>query len=330
MSKNKNKNKNKDKNKKEKKEILNQSEKDVWRKIAIFLIIFFPYSLYLFLFKTKVPKWIKGFTIAIFIGLSFFAFDTVAYPDRVHNEVVFNNIRELKSKEDLPIGEVYHVDKNREFKYEDNEYMSFNIYDVKNMYYGIFEISEYNKDYNLVYLYRMDIEEKIIYNKNHFDEFAKIHPIIMEEILSNSQFYNFKNIKALTEVEEKDLFFNSKLQTIDILDEEVRFEFNEFGVIEYKSKSGNIDSIENHNPLLDTNFKSVYTVISRNFQDDFDIVGYNYYNGVHAFNLEVGNSKYVVEYYYGEGASLQSIDEEDVYMKFLKDYYGLKEISDVE
>ena len=314
---------------KNKKEIYNKEEKDVWKKIALFLIIFFPYALYLFLFKTKVANWIKAFIVAIFIILSFFVLDTVIYPDRVHNEVVFNNINELKSKGELLINEVYHIDKNREFKYKDNEYMSFNIYDISNMYYGIFEISEYNKDYDLVYLYRMDIKEKIVYDKNHFDEFDKIHPIIMVEILSNNQFYNFKKIKVLTDIEENDLFFNSKFQTINILDEEVRFEFNEFGVVEYKSKSGNIDSIEIQNPLLNTNFKSVYKVISRNFQDNFDIVGYNYYNGVHAFNLEVGKNKYVVEYYFGKGASLQSIDEENVYMKFLSDYYNLKTTSSV-
>lgn len=299
----------------------NNEEKEVWKKIFMFTILFPPYALYLFLFKTKTSKYVK-IIIVFFLGIIlFFVVDTVRYPDRIHNEVVFEEISNLKKTKEININSVYYIDKRKEFEYQNNEYLSFNIFDENNMYYGIFEVKEYNKNYNLVYLYRLDKKEEILYDENKFIEFKEVHPIIFTEILTNDDLQNCEKISVVGDVEEKELFFNTKKQTLNMLGEDVVFKFNEFGVISYESKTGNIKSYKEENTLMTTNFTSVYKMIFKNFQDKFELVGYNYYNGKHVFNLEVGNNKYIIEYYYGQGVSLQSIEEEDLYMNFLNEYY---------
>lgn len=313
--------KNKNKKVKVDKSIKEKTDGDVWKKIFLFLILFFPYAIYLFLFKTKVSVYIKSIVVTILAFLTVLVVDMTMYPNRVHNEVILQELNTEKANNEIAIGEVYHIEKRKHFKYKDSEYISAIVFDPMNMYYSVFDVVDYNKNYDLVYLYKLDMSEDIVYDKNRFAEFKEVHPIVLEEILTNTQFIEFKDIKDIKKVVEDDLFYNTKSQTLSILDEVVTFEFNEFGVVSFKSKSGNLSSEDIFNPLLNTEFNSVYTVINRNFGEKFDIVGYNYYNGIHSFNVEVGKSKYVVEYYYGEGASLQSIDDEKVYMDFLKSMY---------
>ena len=95
------------------KKIVNNNSKDVWRKIALFMIIFFPYALYLFLFKTNISKYIKGLVV-IFSGLLLFIVaDAVYYPNRVHDEIIYDSIQKMKSDDIISIGTVYNLEKRK-------------------------------------------------------------------------------------------------------------------------------------------------------------------------------------------------------------------------
>ena len=56
---------------------LKNEERIIWNKIMLFSIIFLPYALYLFLFKTKVSKYIKAIVVIILSIALFFIYDTV-------------------------------------------------------------------------------------------------------------------------------------------------------------------------------------------------------------------------------------------------------------
>ena len=118
---------------------------------------------------------------------------------------------------------IYNIEKRDRFEYKDVEYMSYNLYDEYDMYYGIFEIKEYNKEYELVYLYRLSNESEIVYDSNAFVEFDKIHPIVFVHILTDENFPMFKNIDAVGNIEIKDIFKNNKYQTITIENENISF-----------------------------------------------------------------------------------------------------------
>lgn len=314
------KNKKKSAKKIEKVEFNNKEDIIIWRKIIIFSIIFFPYALYLFLFKTNISKYIKAVVVVFLSILMFFVVDTVKNPNRVYNEIAFEEINKFsKANADLNIGEVHTLDKVDNFMYKENEYIVFNLTDDNSMYYGIFKIEKYNKKYEMSFLYKLETKESILYDKGEFDKFKNIHPIVFVELLSNSDFEQIDKILNVDKVKEDDMFFNDKYQTIKTSNDEITFKFNEFGIIEYKSK--NLNKKYNVNPLKALNFKAVDTVLYNNFKDDYKIVGYNYYNGTHAFNVIVGDTKYIVEYYIGHGASLQSVENEAKYMKFLKEIY---------
>lgn len=309
-------------------EVKNDNEKDVWKKILLFMIILFPYALYLFLFKTKVSKYIKAFVILLVSILLIIVADTIRYPDRVHDEIIFSNIKEFKLENKIDdIGTVYDVEKRTVFKYEDNEYMVYNLYDEYSMYYGIFKVEEYNKKYTLVYLYRLNNESNLVYSNDTFSRFDKIHPIIFVHILTDTNFSTFKIIDNVSDINKKDIFENDKYQTIKIDDNKINFKFNDYGVIEYTSKSNALEYSAEVNPLMNTKFKSVYKVLRRNFQDDYKIVGFTYYDIMPVFNILVGDSKYIVQYYYKEGASLRSIDNEEEYFEHLEERYEINSLN---
>ena len=322
-------NKQKASNTENKNKDIDLEDKKIWKKIFIFSIIFFPYSLYLFLFKTKVSKYIKGIVVMIFMILSFFVFDAVKYPDRVHNEVVFKNIQSLKENDKIDLGKVYYVNKRDLFAYKDKEYISYILYDEMGMYYGIFDIVEYNKNYELVYLYNMMSDEIVDLKRDDFIKFSKIHPIVFVEMLKNKNISEFEEISKISQISDiniKNWFENTKYQEIYIGNRLFVSEFNDFGVISIKSKNGDIEYNTDVNSLLTLDFSSVYKVLSRNFGDKYKIVGYTYVDMNHIFNVLVGDTKYIVKYVYGEGASLQSIDNEDVYFESMKEIYEINNI----
>lgn len=290
----------------------------IWRKIAIFSIIFLPYAIYLFLFKTKVQSYIKALVVVVLSILLFLIFDTVKYPNRVHNEIAFKNIQELSVSHETNLQNVFHIEKKDNFKYRNNEYITYHIYDDISLYYGIFKVEEYNKNYNLVYLYDMIDNSIVDVNNNDFNDFIDIHPVVFVEIIKNSILYNYKKITSISNITEKDSFNNNKYQTLNIDDKEITFEFNQYGVISFKSKDDSVEYYNEIEPLKTSEFSSVYKVLSKNFGNNYNIVGYTYYNLTPVFNVLVGDEKYIVRYYYGKGASLQNIDNEDVYFESLK------------
>lgn len=305
----------------------NNEDKEIWKKIFLFMIILFPYALYLFLFKTKVSKYIKAFVVLLISILLIVVFDTVRYPDRIHDEIVFSHIQKVKSESVVDVGTVYNVEKKVIFEYKGNEYIAYNLYDESDMYYGIFKIKDYSKDYDLVYLYRLSNEFELVYSDNTFLEFNKIHPIVFVHMLTDTNLYTFKKISDASEISINDIFENDKYQTISIDNNEINFRFNDYGVIEYASKSKDVEYNAQTNPLMNTEFKTVYKVLRRNFQDEYKIVGFSYYDIMPVFNIMVGDSKYIVQYYYGEGASLKSIDSEKEYFEFLKEKYNVNSLN---
>ena len=294
----------------------------VWRKILLFSVLFPPYALYLFLLKTKVKLWIKTVIVVLVSVVVFLILDIGINPNRVHNEVMYNEIIEEKSKGNINIGDVYFLNKRKDVLYEDKKYLTSYMYDENDMYFGIFEIIDYNKNYDLKYLYKLDSHEKLVYGGDFLKEFSGVHPFVIEEILTNEAFDSIKKeIRGVNKVVEKNLFYNDKTQVVEFSNSRVVFKFNDFGVFEYSSSDKSILSEDIVNGLYYSEFGSVYDVLYRNFKDKYEIVGYNYYRGIHSFNIIVGDTKYVVEYIYGKGASLQSIDDEKIYMSYLKAFY---------
>lgn len=303
-------------------DISKEDKLKVWKKILLFSVIFPPYAIYLFLFKTNVVLWVKVLAVVIISMILMLILDVGLNPNRVHNEVMYQEILEEKSIGNIDIGDVYLIEKRNDFKYKEKEYLSSVMYDENNMYFAVFESLEYNKKYSLSYLYKLDSYEDVLYGGELFKEFGNVHPFVIEEILSNEdfKFLALEKVKG-SEISEPNLFYNNKSQFVSFSNVEIKFVFNDYGVIKYSSKDGLIESEDIPDRLYNTQFSSVYDVLYRNFGDDYNIVGYNYYKGIHSFNIEVGDTKYIVEYIYGKGASLQSIDDESIYMSYLKTFY---------
>ena len=135
----------------------------------------------------------------------------------------------------------------------------------------------------------------------------------------------FLQIQKVEDIKCHDYFENNKYQTIVIDNKEITFEFNLYGVNSFKSKDNSIDYVNTENPLMLSEFESVYKVLFRNFKDKYKIVGFDYFNLTPVFNVLVGDTKYAVKYYYGEGASLQSIDDENIYSASLKEVYKIND-----
>ena len=125
-----------------------REDRDVLRRVPFWILFFFPYGIYLLLFKTKVNKLIK---VLVTIAIAFFSIiglDIALYPNRVYD----NTCKESYNKfvlehEDLKLREPLYASKTSDFKLGDKVYFAFNIYDSLDMYYGIFEINNYHKDY---------------------------------------------------------------------------------------------------------------------------------------------------------------------------------------
>lgn len=297
----------------------------VWKKIMIFSIIFLPYAIYLFLFKTKTSKYIKAIVV-IFLSIAlFFIYDTVKYPNRVHNELAYKNIQEISISKDIELNNVFHIEKKKNFNYKQREYITYHIYDEDSVYYGIFEIEEYNKKYELKYLYDFMRNKEINLHTNEFKEFKNINPVVFVEIITNNMLSGFKNIQKVEDIKCNDFFENNKYQNIVIDNKEITFEFNLYGVNSFKSKDSSVEYINEENPLTLSEFESVYKVLFRNFKDKYKIVGFDYFNLSPIFNVLVGDTKYAVKYYYGKGASLQSIDDEEIYLNSLKEIYKIND-----
>lgn len=300
-------------------------ERIIWKKIMLFSIIFLPYALYLFLFKTKVSKYIKAIVVIILSIALFFIYDTVKYPNRVHNELAYKNIQELSLDKDIELNNVFHIEKKKIFNYKQKEYITYHIYDEDSVYYGIFKIEDYNKKYELKYLYDFMRNKEIDLNTNEFKEFKNINPIVFTEIITNSILSSFKKIQKVEGIECNDYFKNNKYQTIVIDNKEITFEFNLYGVNSFKSRDNSVEYVNTENPLMLSEFESVYKVLFRNFKDKYKIVGFDYFNLTPVFNVLIGDTKYAVKYYYGEGASLQSIDDEEIYYNSLKDIHKIND-----
>lgn len=300
---------------------INKNNSMVWKKILLFFVICPPYSLYLFLFKTKSSKIIKGIIVIIALLISLLVVDTIIHPNRVYDEIALEQINKLKLNKTISVGEVYNINKKNQFIYKDVEYISYYMYDEAEMYYVLFEVVEYNKEYKLVNLSTLSDTYHTLY-ENKFKEYNNIHPIILEHLLSeNNNLLN--NIIEVGDIEIKDIFYNNKTQVLTYDKYDITFEFNDFGIVQYKSNTEDIEYIAKDNPLYNTNFKTVYKILSKNFNNKYDIVGFFYFDRTPIFHVVVGDNKYMVQYYYGEGASLKSIDDEKLYYNSLEKKYNL-------
>lgn len=277
--------------------------------------------MYLFLFKTNVSKIIKALVVLVVSILAFLVFDTVKYPNRVYNEEAYAALLDINEDIGFNPKDIYMVDKNYIFEYKNKSYISFNMYDLESMYYVIFNISK-SGDYVLSYVYKLDNKEQMLYTDNSFDKFNNINPIIFIHLIRNNQDYILDDVDRVEVVQEEDLFLNTKVQEIYMTNgDSLYVEFSEFGVSKVKMSDNSIDEQYDINYLVSKNFKTVNKLILKRFGDDYKIVGYNYYDSIHGFNLITEDGKYVVEYTYGYGASLEYITNEKQYKEFLSNFY---------
>lgn len=296
----------------------------IWRKILLFLVLFFPYSLYLFIFKTKVNKVIKGIIIGFFIVILILCVDVALYPNRVYNEVAVKTFNEVIVDKNIDVEEAILSDKRSSFFIGENHYFGFNIYSRYSMYYTIFKANNLNKDYELAYISRLDMTDELIYIEEEFKKFKDVDPVIFTHMLSSYD-YNYGNeIKKVENEEYKEYFYDIKTQKIITDNGTYIFKYNDLNVI----NCTNVDKNNNEHLIFEvsdnlnfyTPFNIVYNLLRDNFGDNFEIVGYNYLPITHCFNVVVGNVYYVVEYEYGVGASLERLGNIDAYKEYLNGF----------
>lgn len=291
------------------------------KKIPFWLIVFFPYALYLILFKTKINKFVKFIVLSIFIFISILFADISLNPNRVYNDVGLTSYNLfVEENKDLKLDKAKYVNKNNHFKIDDQMYFSFSIYDSLNMYYGLFEINDYNKDYRLVSLYDTDYNFSNIYATDDFKNVKEIHPIVLNFILSNNvSNIRLENISKLSDVEEIDLFENITRQEVKINNKTYDFEFNDFNVTSIKYEGELIYESSNHNILKSNTSSSVLELLNKNFDSNYELVGYNYINSEHYYNLTVGSSMYCIRHYPGKDIELLSILDKDTFLESISD-----------
>lgn len=298
-----------------------REDKDVLKKIPFWMIIFFPYALYLFFFKTKVRKIFKVI-VAIFFAFVLILFTDIAKnPNRVYNQVAKESYNAfVLDNTELELEECLYANKNNHFKINDDMYFSFTIYDKLNMYYGLFKIDNYNKDYKLVSLYDVDYNFNNIYSIGEFEKVKDIHPVILNFIMANNTSVSFDKISKITDVEESDLFTNIISQDVMIDNKSYHFEFNDFEVVNIR-ESGNEDSLYSldlHSSLSRYLSDGTRDLLFKNFKSNYKLVGYNYLNNEHYYNLLVGDEFYCIKYYPGYNIDLMLVSDKEEFASHLE------------
>lgn len=302
-----------------------QSREDLrqLQRSLFWILLFPPYGIYILLFKTKISKVKKIIVGIITVLMLVLVIDISLYPNRVYDSVALKSYNKFAVEHDeLNISEAREVYKKNHFKINDTMYFSFLVYDQKYMYYSIFEVEDYNKDYNIEYLYKVDFSEKPIYCSQDFKKYEDINPIVLDFLLSNSNMdFSFKPIKSI----EDDLFFNFQNQDIIINGKMYTFEFTDMEVISIIEDKDEIYRID-EKLRYKLPYKPIYDILFKNFEDKYQIVGYNYIYGSHNLNIKFIDKEYVVEYIPGYGATLKSIDDKSLYINDLKRIYDLEDI----
>lgn len=297
-----------------------REDRDVLRRVPFWILFFFPYGIYLLLFKTKVNKLIK---VLVTIAIAFFSIiglDIALYPNRVYD----NTCKESYNKfvlehEDLKLREPLYASKTSDFKLGDKVYFAFNIYDSLDMYYGIFEINNYHKDYKLVSLYDVDYDFSNVYTSKEFERVKEIHPVVLSFILSTQKDFNLNDISKETEVKEDDAFYNVINQELKIKNKVYSFEFNDFAVVKVTEKATNKvlfetvfeKSFDNYIPQI------VRGLLEKNFNSNYKVTGYNYLNNTHYFHINVADKNYTVKYLPGVNAELLLVEDLDEFKSYL-------------
>lgn len=297
----------------------NREDKNVFKKILFWMILFFPYALYLLIFKTKIKKIYKIVITILFIVLTILFIDVSLYPNRVYDKVAKETYIEFINKNtDLELEEPLYASKSSHFQIGNQMYFTFNIYDKLNMYNGIFEVKDFNKNYKLVSLYDIDYNFSNIYSQGIFKDLTEIHPAIISFLFGNNNNLKIKDITNFSKIYEEDLFENVLYQDIMIKEELYSFELNDFTVFKVKNKDKEIYSLDLSNSFRLYSPQSVRKILNKNFKSNYSFVGYNYFNSKHMFNVKVGDKNYTVEYLPGVESRLLSITDLDEFTSHLE------------
>lgn len=297
-----------------------REDRDVLRRVPFWILFFFPYGIYLLLFKTKVNKLIK---VLVTIAIAFFSIiglDIALYPNRVYD----NTCKESYNKfvlehEDLKLREPLYASKTSDFKLGDKVYFAFNIYDSLDMYYGIFEINNYHKDYKLVSLYDVDYDFSNVYTSKEFEGVKEIHPVVLSFILSSQKDFDLSAMSKETDVKEDDVFCNTINQELKVKDKVYSFEFNDFTVTKVVEKATDKvlfetsfeESFNNYMPQI------VRNMLEKDFNSSYKVVGYNYFNNGHYYHINVADKNYTVKYLPGVNAELLLVEDLDEFKSYL-------------
>lgn len=297
-----------------------REDRDVLRRVPFWILFFFPYGIYLLLFKTKVNKLIK---VLVTIAIAFFSIiglDIALYPNRVYD----NTCKESYNKfvlehEDLKLREPLYASKTSDFKLGDKVYFAFNIYDSLDMYYGIFEINNYHKDYKLVSLYDVDYDFSNVYTSKEFEGVKEIHPVVLSFILSSQKDFDLSAMSKETDVKEDDVFCNTINQELKVKNKIYSFEFNDFTVTKVVEKATDKvlfetsfeESFNNYMPQI------VRNMLEKDFNSSYKVVGYNYFNNGHYYHINVADKNYTVKYLPGVNAELLLVEDLDEFKSYL-------------
>lgn len=289
-----------------------REDKDVLKKVLFWLILFFPYGIYLLLFKTKIKKVFKVLIMLASILLTIIGFDIALNPNRVYNTTCKESYTQfVLENEDLNLNEPLYTSKTSHFKVNDDLFFGFNIYDNFNMYYGIFKINDFHNKYELMSLYEVDFNFKNIYCNGYFKEVKEVHPVIVSFILSTQSNLDLKSIKSKTAVDDGDIFFNTIKQEVSIHDKTYIFELNDFYITKIIQKDSNEVLFEDSSMQIFSYYipQVVKNLLQKHIGESYSILGYNYYDNAHYYNIDVAGEYYAVKYLPGVKANLLIIDD---------------------
>lgn len=302
------------------KQFQEREDYEILKKVPFWLIIFFPYALYLILFKSNVNKFIKLIIISFFIFICMVFADISINPNRVYNDVGLKSYNEFVNKNDkLNLEEASYVYKTSHFELNNNMYFSFAIYDKLNMYYGIFKINDYNKNYELVSLYNVDYNFENLYSINEFKVVKDIHPVVLSFLLSKcGEEVDINDIKAKGDLIDDNVFENIISQDIEINNKVYNFKLSDFDVLEIKNDNKLLYEYDLNDSISSHISSSSVSLLNKNFGSNYNLVGYNYINNEHYYNVTVGDNYYCIKYEPGKNIDLLHISNLEDFKNHIK------------
>lgn len=183
---------------------INQVKEKLWLK-WFFMVIFPPYALYYFLFKTKVKWYIKVPVTIFFIFIVIAAIDQRLNPFRVEESLVSKEINfYIKDHHELELGDLRVADRQGAFLWDENTNIVYRTLTTKGLYDFVI-VETRPENYEVKGIYQTYPEEKWVVNSD--DKYTS-QPMAILYLFENNE--KIGDIKTFKEEDGKNVVETTK------------------------------------------------------------------------------------------------------------------------